>query len=210
MDENPIHILIVEDEDRLRAGLMRAVPAMGFISVKDASSAEDALNVMEEQPCEVVLLDLNLPGMNGIHCFEKIRECWPKTQVIIVTGHGDFDSAKQAVHLDAVEFLTKPVTLTVLEQAIGRACQRLYDARRLQPVITVEGSEKPETTRLNDSETDSNMPVSLQQLETQHILAALERNDGNRTAAAAELGISRRTLHYRIREFQRIGLLPVD
>ncbi len=196
------HVLIVEDEARLREGLRRAVPAMGYVPIA-AGSAEEALTMMERDPCEVILLDLRLPGMNGMAFFEIVRQRWPRTQVIVATGYGDLDSAKRAVHLEAVEFLTKPCTLGDLEAAIGRACQRhlsnagtsrkpalkAIEAAPVEPVVDASGR-------------------SLDDLEREHILVALERHHGNRTAAAEELGISRRTLHYRLREYAERGILP--
>ena len=243
-NESAIRVLIVEDEQRLREGLLRAIPAMGFTPI-GAASGETGLQIMQQEPCDVILLDLNLPDMSGIALFEKVRATWPATQVVIVTGYGDLDSAKQAVHLDAVEFLTKPCTLAELEEAIGRACQRRYEFERLSPVVdsaslgagadekimkqspsgsndqthlktnistSMQGENGIEDQDNVNQETDekADAPKSLQELEREHILAALERNHGNRTAAAVELGISRRTLHYRIREYQRLGLMAED
>lgn len=199
-------VLIVEDEARLRQGLMRAIPAMGFAPL-EAGSAEEALKVMERECCEVILLDLRLPGMNGLAFFEIVRERWPATQVIITTGYGSLEAAQKAIHLDAIEFLTKPCALRDMELAIARACQRnLLAARKgsagkpaLQAAALAPTPASP---------AESTPGQSLEELERQHILAALERSGGNRTAAALALGISRRTLHYRIKEYQSKGMLP--
>lgn len=199
-------VLVVEDEARLRQGLMRAIPAMGFAPL-EAGSAEEAIKVMERESCEVILLDLRLPGMNGLAFFEIVRERWPSTQVIITTGYGNLEAAQKAIHLDAVEFLTKPCALHDMELAIARACQRnLLSARKgaaSNPAFHTP-APLPNTT----PPTPANAAVSLEDLERQHILAALERCGGNRTAAALALGISRRTLHYRIKEYQNKGMLP--
>ena len=109
-------VLVVEDEMRLRKGLLRAIPAMGFVPL-EAGSAEEAIKVMERDACEVILLDLRLPGMGGMDFFEIVRKRWPETQVIITTGFGNLDTAQKAIHLDAVEFLTKPCALHDLELA---------------------------------------------------------------------------------------------
>lgn len=196
-------VLVVEDEARLRQALMRAIPAMGFGPL-EAGSAEEALKIMERDPCEVILLDLRLPGMNGMAFFEIVRQRWPDTQVIITTGYGNLEAAQKAVHLDAVEFLTKPCALHDMEMAIARACQRnLLATRRgkAKPAL-VDIAEEPAPVQ---APATGAQPKSLQELERQHILAALERNGGNRTAAAQELGISRRTLHYRLKEYQSQG-----
>ena len=63
--------------------------------------------------------------MDGLTLIEKIRASWPLTQVIVMTGFGDLESAKRAIRLDVVDFLTKPCHLGELEQSIERARQRL-------------------------------------------------------------------------------------
>lgn len=199
-------VLVVEDEARLRQGLMRAIPAMGFAPL-EAGSAEDAIKVMEREPCEVILLDLRLPGMNGMAFFEIVRQRWPATQVIITTGYGNLEAAQKAIHLDAVEFLTKPCALHDMELAIARACQRnLLSARK---ALTGASSFQNTTAAATpDAPAPVTSSTSLEDYERQHILAALEQSGGNRTAAAVALGISRRTLHYRIKEYQSKGMLP--
>ena len=195
-------VLVVEDEARLRQGLARAIPAMGFAPI-EAASAEEAIKLMEQDPCEVILLDLRLPGMQGLDFFDLVRNRWPSTQVIITTGYGNLEAAQKAIHLEAVEFLTKPCALQDLELAIARACHRnLLAVRRTQspkPAFQTPAFESSDTT---PDHGESKPAKSLEELEREHILAALERNDGNRTAAALELGISRRTLHYRLKAYQ--------
>ena len=188
-----IRILIVEDELRMRELLVRAIESWGFLPAA-ARSAEEGLRLMETSPAQIALLDLNLPGMSGMECFEEIRRHWPDMQVIILTGFGDLDSAKQAIHLDVVEFLTKPCHLGQLEVALDRACRRLAEASKL-PEIPEDRREAPA----------DGTPATLDELERQHILAALARNHGNRAATAGELGISLRTLYYRLNEYQKQG-----
>jgi DNA-binding NtrC family response regulator len=185
-------ILVVEDEGRMRDLLVRAITSWG-IPAAGAQSGEEALRLLAAQPREIILLDLNLPGMSGMEVFEKIREKWPQTQVIVLTGFGDLAAAKQAVHLDAVEFLTKPCHLGELERAIDRAQRRL---ETVEPKPLVQ-----EPTAVVDAGT----AATLDELERQHILAALSRNSGNRVATATELGISLRTLYYRLSEYQKQG-----
>src|SRR5256885_1396130 len=98
------HVLIVEDEPRLRDLLSRALPGMGF-TASAARNAEEASRTMEANAADIVLLDLNLPGMSGMDFFRRLRERWPATQVIILTGFGDLEAARDAIRLDVVDFL---------------------------------------------------------------------------------------------------------
>lgn len=189
-------VMIVEDEQRLREMLVRAVTDMGF-EASGVASGEAALRAaVDERPAEIVILDLNLPGIDGISVFEALRKKDPALQVIVLTGFGDLGAAQRAIHLDAVDFLTKPCPLGELEVALERARSRRVKA------MNPQNSAPPEPApRVSGSET------SLETMERNHILAVLARNNGNRTATAAELGISLRKLYYRLGQYQREGLV---
>lgn len=195
MPTRTLRVLIVEDEARLRELLADMVPQMGY-PASAARSAEEAARIMEQDPHDLVLLDLQLPNMGGMDFFELLRTRWPTTQVIIMTGFGDLDTARQAIHLDVVDFLSKPCPLNEVEMALERARRRLHAADR-----TCEADEPAPATL------ETSQPTTLAELERRQILAALERNHGNRTAAAVELGISRRTLHYRLQEYRQLGII---
>jgi DNA-binding NtrC family response regulator len=186
-------VLIVDDETRLREMLTTAVGEMGF-AVTPARSAETAMKLIEAQSYDIVILDLNLPGMSGMEFFEILRQKMPEGQVIILTGFGTLESARRAIRLDVSDFLTKPCALGELEVALERARQK-----RLA-VWTPEKVELPPQVL-------SQPGMTIEELERRHILATLERNNGNRSATANELGISLRTLYYRLGAYQRQGLM---
>lgn len=177
--------------------LERAIASWGF-DVSAARSGEEALRHMDSSANWIVLLDLNLPGMDGMECFAQIRQRWPATQVILLTGFGDLDAARKAIHLDVVEFLTKPCHLGELEVAIDRAKRRLVDLS--EPILPTNA--EPANPPTGEVPIDG---ATLAELERQHIMAALARNHGNRGDTAAELGISLRTLYYRLNEYQNDG-----
>jgi DNA-binding NtrC family response regulator len=185
---NEAHVLVVEDEPRMRELLERALVGWGF-TVATARSGEEAMRQCESAAPDVVLLDLNLPGIDGLEFFRRLRERYPQVQGIVLTGFGSLESAQQAMHLDMVEFLTKPTHLGDLEKAMDRAMRRLPPPHH---ALIVPAAAPPGTEGL-----------TLDELERQHILAALERNNGNRTATAQQLGISRRTLYYKLEEYEK-------
>ena len=189
-DPNSLRVLVVEDERRLRALLLEMIPELGFIAAS-ASSAEEALAIMESDPRDILLLDLQLPGMGGMELFEKVKVRWPQTEAVILTAFGDLETARRAIHLDVVEFLCKPFHLRDIEVAFDRARKRIIRRdERATTLLPIESSEPG---------------LTLSQLEHRQILASLQRHSGNRTAAATELGISRRTLHYRLAEYRDRG-----
>jgi two-component system, response regulator RegA len=183
-------VLVVEDEPRMRDLLLRAIAGWGF-EVAAARNGEEALRLSDAHPFEIALMDLNLPGISGIETLKRLRERTPHLQAIILTGFASIDAAKQAVHLDVVEFLTKPCHLGELEQALDRALRRMSPT----PPAVLDKPELPPPTE----------GMTLDEVERQHILMALQRNNGNRTATATALGISRRTLYYKLEQYERQG-----
>jgi DNA-binding NtrC family response regulator len=191
-------VLLVEDELRLREMLSRAVREMDF-EISAVPSAEQAVRILENHSFDIAIVDLNLPGMNGLEFLEMAHQRWPSLQSIILTGFGDLDAARKAIRIDAVDFLTKPCPLGELELALGRARARLLQQMPVEPLAMPTD---------DDEESLAVQPgASLEQIERQHILVTLQRNNGNRTQTAAELGISLRKLYYRLGQYQKDGLL---
>lgn len=208
-----VRVLIVEDEPRLRALLVRAVREMDMEAV-ESSSGEDAVRRFAAQPADIVVLDLNLPGMSGLDALEMIRNSGgrpgAKAGAVILTAYGDLDAARRAIHLDAVEFLTKPCPMGDFERALDKARRRATGAEPMSPVVLPDEDVPVEPTAKEDSRVeaaetpgDAEAARRLDDVERRAILAALERHAGNRTRAAAELGISVRTLYYRLADYQR-------
>ena len=195
-------VLLVEDETRLREMLTRAIHEMGFVPTA-VPQAESALRQMDARPFDIIVLDLNLPGMNGLEFLEQAHARWPHTQAIILTGFGDLEAARQAIRLDVVDFLTKPCPLGELEVALDRARNR-----RLQSAGEPHRPSFPPPDEPRDADDDMEPTASLEEMEQRHILSVLEKNNGNRTATAAELGISLRKLYYRLGQYQKQGLIP--
>jgi two-component system, response regulator RegA len=190
-----VRVLIVDDEGRLRDVLTRAIASWGF-QVASARSAEEALRLMQASKFDVSIVDLNLPGLGGIELFERLRAIHPEHQVIVLTGFGNLEAARAAIRLDVVDFLEKPCPLGELEKSLHRATQRLVRPMP-QPL--------QETDPMTDEPRSEEAVQTLEDVEREHIISALHRNHGNRTATALELGISRRTLQYKLSEYHRQG-----
>jgi DNA-binding NtrC family response regulator len=187
-------VLIVEDEPRLRDMLVRAVSEMGFdptsaTSAEQALRALDRMQIGERQPL-TLLLDLNLPGMGGLDLLDRLRDRAPQAAVVVLTGFGSLDAAKVAIRYGVVDFLTKPCRLEELEVALTRAMQKCRAS------VAPDVSAEPPTPAAPSLAT-------LEELERLHIETALDQHDGNRSAAAAALGISERTLYYRLARYAR-------
>lgn len=126
-------ILVVDDEEVVRHSYVRAL-ATEHCSVATVWDGREALHVMSQHPFDVVLLDLRMPGMDGMTVLKKIKEKWPECEVIIITGYPGVDSAKQAVSLGAYGYLAKPVNPDdVISAANGAMLHKKWALRREEP-----------------------------------------------------------------------------
>jgi CheY-like chemotaxis protein len=103
-----VKILIVDDESVVRQAFVRILSSDRCI-VEAVSNGPDALRRMREQAFDVVLLDLKMPGMDGMTVLRTIKQNWPESEVIIVTGYAALESAKESVALGAFDYVAKPV-----------------------------------------------------------------------------------------------------
>jgi two-component system response regulator AtoC len=89
--------------------------------VEAAWNGEEALRAMEQQRFDVVLLDLRMPGTDGISVLRAIKQRWPESEVVVITGYPTIETAKKAVQLGAYDYLAKPVGPADVIDAAGRA-----------------------------------------------------------------------------------------
>jgi two-component system NtrC family response regulator len=121
---NPIRILVVDDEESIRRLAEKEIASMRRI-VHTAGSAREALDVIQHQQFDVVVLDIRLPDGDGLEVLETIRETVPDVEVILITGYGNIDNAVEAMKTGAYDYITKPFMLDRLELVIEKAYQRV-------------------------------------------------------------------------------------
>lgn len=100
-------ILVVDDEEIVRLSFARSLKS-DYCNVEMACNGQDALRVMGDRAFDVVLLDLMMPGMGGMAVLKAIKNQWPESEVIIITGYPAVETAKEAVSLGAYDYLAKP------------------------------------------------------------------------------------------------------
>jgi len=105
---NKANILIVDDEEVVRLSHLRSLESTDC-NARAAVDGMAAINVMEQQPFDVVLLDLRMPGLDGMDVLKTIKQRWPDSEVIVITGYPSIETAKEAVRLGAFNYLTKPL-----------------------------------------------------------------------------------------------------
>jgi len=123
-------ILVVDDKRDLAEGVALILKKLsGDIAV--AHSAEEALELLEQRPADIVLSDVRMPGRDGVSLLDCVRERWPSTRVILFTGYGTIESAVEAMKRGAFHYLTKPFDIDELLFVIGRALKEIQDEEEI-------------------------------------------------------------------------------
>src|ERR1041385_4827893 len=115
----PITVSIVEDNDQLRGTLVRVIGrAEGFVCVGQHATAEAALENLPKEKPNVVLMDINLPGMSGVECVRKLKQLLPETQVMMLTAYEDTENIFNSLAAGASGYMLKRTKTAELLEAI--------------------------------------------------------------------------------------------
>jgi nitrogen regulation protein NR(I) len=115
-------VLIIDDDDQLRRSFEKLLTSEGY-QVSTAASGEAGIETIKSSPPELVLLDVRLPGMNGLETFKVIHDIDPKLQVIVMTAFGTTDTAIEATKLGAFDYVLKPFDIPDMLTVISRAIE---------------------------------------------------------------------------------------
>ena len=118
-----MRILVVDDEKNIRFTLTDILQDEGY-KVDSVDSGEKCLSRLKNQKYELVILDVRLPGMDGIQVFKKIRESEIDTDVLVISGHSGIETAVQAVKLGAYDFIEKPLSMSKVLTAARNISQK--------------------------------------------------------------------------------------
>jgi DNA-binding NtrC family response regulator len=136
----PIRLLIADDDEQLREALERRFRRQGF-AVTAAADGEEALAKAANNHWDVALIDLNMPGMNGIELMNKLKDLQPELETLLLTGQGSLETAIEAMKRGAYDYLTKPFHLPDLEVHIQKAYEKVTLARRERQWVEQFGYE---------------------------------------------------------------------
>lgn len=118
--ENLPRLLLVDDEERFRDTLAKRLKETGY-DVAGAASGMDALETLAKEKFDIVVMDIQMPGMSGIETLSEIRAKHIGVEVIMLTGHGDVSSAVEGMRLGAYDYLMKPYEYEYLVVKIQEA-----------------------------------------------------------------------------------------
>jgi UDP-3-O-acyl N-acetylglucosamine deacetylase len=168
-------VLIVDDEERVVQSIAGVLEDEGF-RVATARSGEEAIEIFQQEGPDITLLDIWMPGMDGIEVLRRLKWMAPECQVIMISGHATISTAMTAVKLGAFDFIEKPLSLDLLLMTIRRALDRqqeLLTVQRSEEIATEEFSlqekmifSKEMTRPLTDSPLSSIREAALLSKET--------------------------------------------
>jgi response regulator RpfG family c-di-GMP phosphodiesterase len=144
-------ILIVDDEESIRTMLAGFLRSRGF-DAETAADAAQALALLEQQPFDLVLSDVNMPGMNGIELLSRIRRSHAAVGVLMLTGCEDVSMAVDAMKSGALDYVQKPFDLdevvALIRDALGRRDEKLREASHVQNLERLVQDQSAELRRL--------------------------------------------------------------
>ena len=120
-------ILLVDDEMDVLRAMKKKIDweAMGFCLAGTAENGQEALEMAEQLHIDVVMTDIKMPYMDGLTLCRKLKENYRNIKVVIYSGFDDFEFAREAVHLEAEEYLLKPISVKDMEEVLTRIRQKL-------------------------------------------------------------------------------------
>lgn len=169
-------ILVVDDDETFRERLLKGLRSRG-LDARGAADPTTALSLAKEDSPELAVVDLRMPGGNGLDVVAGLRQIDPATRIVVLTGYGSIATAIDAMKLGAVHYLQKPADIDQILHALRHGSEPASEART--PI-------------------DSDDVPSLARVEWEHIHRVLQDCDGNVSKAARLLGLHRRSLQRKL------------
>lgn len=125
-------VLLVDDEEMVTQGLSRFVKweQAGFMVAGTAASVAGALDLLEKEPVDLVITDVQMPGQNGLDLIEILNERYPQIKTIILSGYSEFSYAQKAIRLGALDYLTKPINFSAMMDLLQQVKKKLDEEKR--------------------------------------------------------------------------------
>ena len=144
MFKTPSYILLVDDEEDFIEMLSLRLKESGE-NVLAAYSGSQCLEVLEKSEIDVIILDIKMPGMDGIETLQEIKKRHPLVEVIMLTGHGTIETAIEGMKLGAFDFLLKPSDFDDLFEKVKNARRRKHDQldriRKAEAAMLLRGAK---------------------------------------------------------------------
>ena len=158
-------VFFVDDEAAMRAGLRASInwDKSDFVLVGEAPDGEMALSMIAETMPDIIITDVRMPFMDGIELSRRVSRSMPWVKIIILSGHDEFEYAKQAISIGVTEYLLKPVTSEILFQALEGAALVIESERERKMAIEALRAEASDARRMRRERELSNLVYGVSQ-----------------------------------------------
>jgi two-component system KDP operon response regulator KdpE len=164
-------VLIVDDEISIRRSLHNTLQTMGFI-VNDTSTGEDALRLVRESQYDVVLLDINMPGIGGVQACREIRKILPRLGILMLTVRDSEDDKVTALDAGADDYITKPFNIRELAARVRAAVRRSSAAQSDSETVIQIGDIELDPARRLASKAGAQVHLTPKEFDLLHFLMA--------------------------------------
>lgn len=132
MSEERLKVLLADDEYWIKENLRTLIDwnAFGLELLPMAEDGEDALRKMESAPADIVITDINMPYVSGVELMRRLRERWPQTVILVLSGYSDFEYVHQALLAGALDYILKPINRSKLVEVLQRAMEQVFARTR--------------------------------------------------------------------------------
>ena len=175
MSTEQLNALLVDDEPSFRRALRTSLAASGF-AVEEAPSGEDAIAILAQRPFDLMLLDMNMPGVGGVETCREVRSLLPRIGIVMVTVRDGENDMVKALEAGADDYLTKPVRFRELVARLRAVSRRLHAEDAVESLVLRVGDLELDVKRrllCRDGEFVHLTPTEF------HLLALLMRNQGS-------------------------------
>jgi two-component system response regulator RegX3 len=188
MSTNLTRILIVDDEATLRT-TMAELLATDDREIVAAASGEEALAYLEDGSFDLLIVDLIMPGIDGLQVMDVAKKLSPQAQIIMLTAYGTLESAIQAMRRGATDYLLKPATAPQIEAAVERALRQRYERARREQLIERIGNAFDELRGYDKKPTPSDPPPPRRErfLQARGIIIDLQKHIVTKDAQILDL-----------------------
>jgi two-component system KDP operon response regulator KdpE len=164
-------VLIVDDESSIRRSLHNTLQTMGFV-VNDTSTGEEAIRLVRESQYDVVLLDINMPGMGGIQACREIRKNLPRLGILMLTVRDSEDDKVTALDAGADDYITKPFNIRELAARVRAAVRRSSAAQSDSEAVIQIGDIELDPARRLVSKANAQVHLTPIEFDLLHFLMA--------------------------------------
>jgi len=119
-----VRLLLVDDEERFLATTRILLEKSDVKSIQTATNGGDALKILRKEPVDVVVLDVKMPGMDGVEVLRRLKQEHPLVEVIMLTGHASVESAVDGLKLGAFDYVMKPIDIPPLLEKVEEAYEK--------------------------------------------------------------------------------------